>query len=71
MLTITGLTKAQVALLDQMWAIDGYDEYMEWKNTLPNRTLRQVAVLEEMVMLAELDEIDDVTMAQDVLRKYI
>lgn len=71
MLTITGLTKAQVALLDKMWAIDGYDEYMEWKSGLPNRTLRQVAVLEEMVLLADLDEIDDVTMAQDVLRKYI
>jgi hypothetical protein len=71
MVTITGLTKQQVALLDKMWAIDGYDEYMEWKSTLPRRTLRMVSVLEEMVLLAELDEIDDVSDAQEVLRKYI
>lgn len=71
MLTITGLTKAQVALLDKMWAIDGYDDYMAWKSTLPRRVMRQVAVLEEMVLLAELDEIDDVSDASEVLRKYI
>lgn len=71
MLTITGLTKAQVALLDKMWAIDSCEAYIAWKNTLPRRTLRQVVVLEEMVLLAELDEIDDVTEASEILRKYI
>jgi len=71
MITINGLTKAQVRMLDKMWAIDGYEEYMEWKSTLCYAQKQQCELLEQMVLLADLDEIDNVDDAVEVLRKYI
>jgi hypothetical protein len=59
MITITGLTKRQVFLLDKMWSIDSAADYEEWKSGLPLGTMNIVATLEQMVLLAELDEIGD------------
>jgi hypothetical protein len=69
MITISGLTAKQVKLLDTMWNIQGYDEYMEWKGTLRPKVLREVEVFEKMITLAELDEVDDLTDARMVLNK--
>ena len=60
-IVIKGLTRRQCELLDKMWAIDGYDEYLSWKNSLPANTRKTVEVLEEMVLAAELDSEDEVT----------
>ena len=70
MITIDGLTKSQVRMLDKMWSIDGYEEYMEWKSELCYAQKQQCELLETMVMLAELDEIEDVTEAKNILEKY-
>lgn len=68
MITIDGLTKEQVFLLDTMWQIDGYEDYMEWKSQLSESTRQEVEVLEQMVFLAELDEEDlDLTQAREVI----
>ena len=71
MITIDGLTKEQVSLLDTMWDIDGYDEYMEWKEQLSTATRMEVEVLEQMVTLAEFDEEEiDVTQAKELLARF-
>lgn len=71
MITIDGLTKEQVFLLDTMWEIDGYEDYMEWKSQLSESTRNEVDVLEQMVFLAELDEEElDLTEARKVLATY-
>jgi hypothetical protein len=70
MITIDGLTKGQVKLLDTMWDIDGYQEYMEWKDQLSTSTRREVEVLEQMVTLAEIDDVEDVELAKKVLAKF-
>ena len=70
MITIDGLTKGQVKLLDTMWDIDGYQEYMEWKDQLSTSTRREVEVLEQMVTLAEMDDVEDVELAKKVLAKF-
>jgi len=70
MITIDGLTKGQVKLLDTMWDIDGYQEYMEWKDQLSTPTRREVEVLEQMVTLAEIDSVEDVELAKKVLAKF-
>lgn len=70
MITIDGLTKGQVKLLDTMWDIDGYQEYMEWKEQLSTSTRREVEVLEQMVTLAEIDNVEDVELAKKVLAKF-
>ena len=59
MITIDGLTKAQCDLLDTMWNIDSVEDYEEWKSGLDENTMNMVDTLEQMVVLAELDEILD------------
>ena len=54
MITIDGLTKRQVALLDTMWAIDSYEDYMEWKST---QDKVEIDLLEELLLLADIDEL--------------
>jgi len=54
-ITIDGLTEYQCKLLDKMWSIDGYDEYIEWKNELTTNTAKIVEVLESLIIAAELD----------------
>lgn len=54
-ITIDGLTEYQCKLLDKMWSIDGYDEYIEWKNELTANTAKIVEVLESLIIAAELD----------------
>lgn len=59
MITINGLSKRQVFLLDKMWSIDSASDYEEWKSGLNEQTMNTVDTLEQMVMLAELDDIQD------------
>lgn len=59
MITIHGLTKRQVFLLDKMWSIDSAEDYEEWKSGLNESTMNTVDTLEQMVLLAELDDIQD------------
>ena len=42
-ITISGLTKRQVKLLDKMWAIDSYQEYMDWQDNCYARSMRSLA----------------------------
>ena len=69
--TIKGLTKPQVALLDTMWNIDGFAEYMEWKSNLDTKTLRMVETFEEMLMLQDIDEVDDLTESKNVIKGFL
>lgn len=68
--TIDNLSPRQVELLDTMWSIDGYDEYMEWKST---QDASEIEILEELLLLADIDEMvqDDVSDAELVLDKYM
>jgi hypothetical protein len=68
--TIDNLSARQVELLDIMWSIDGYDEYMEWKS---NQDVKEIEILEELLLLADIDEMvqDDVSDAELVLDKYM
>jgi len=70
-ITITGLTKRQVFLLDKMWSIDSASDYEEWKSDLDEQTMNTVDTLEHMVMWAELDDIqdDECNVARSVLSR--
>lgn len=59
MITITGLTKKQVELLDTMWEIKDIEEYDQWRDSLDEETMNMVDTLEQMVILAQSDEIAD------------
>ena len=43
---------------------------MEWKDQLSTSTRREVEVLEQMVTLAEIDDVEDVELAKKVLAKF-
>jgi hypothetical protein len=70
MITIDGLTKAQTKLLDTMWSIDDYDDYLKWKSELSESKQLEVELLEEMLMLADIDDIEDVSQARNILAKF-
>lgn len=69
--TITGVNKKQMKLLDKMWSIDSYDEYLSWKRGISTSDQREVAVLEQLLLLNDIDYIaeDDVSDAANALSK--
>lgn len=69
MVTIDGLTTKQVEMLDTMWNIDSAEDYTEWKETLNSTDMNMVILLEEMIILAELDNLqnDECDRARDYL----
>lgn len=71
MISISGLTKRQVKLLDKMWAIDSYQDYMDWKEAMTEQQIQEIESLEQMVMLAENDEVDSLSEANNVLKKVM
>jgi len=55
MITIDGLNKKQVSMLDKLWSLDTTAEILEWMDTL-NTTDQQMAdVLMEMIRLEVTD----------------
>lgn len=74
MITINGLSKAQVKLLDIMWSINDTEVYDEWKSALNLELQDMVDVLEMMIILATLDEdaeaMQEYPDAQKVLSKF-
>jgi hypothetical protein len=72
---IDGLSTAQVKLLDIMWSIDSPEVYGEWKQALNLELQNMVDVLEEMVVLAtidqELDQTQDFTETKELLNKFV
>ena len=68
--TIDNLSPRQVTLLDTMWSIDGYDEYMEWKST---QNVQEIEILEELLLLADIDDMvqEDVSDAEKYLTKIM
>jgi hypothetical protein len=74
MITINGLSKGQVKLLDIMWSINDLEVYEEWKSSLNLELQDMIDVLEQMVILATLDEdaeaMQEYPEAQEVLSKF-
>ena len=56
-MTIDGLTKRQVELLDIMWnCIDTDEEMLEWIETLDPEEQTDVATLQQLLILEVLDQ---------------
>ncbi len=54
--TINGLTSTQVALLDEMWACDTYEEYEEFMTNLSAEDRKEARRLERLLLIETLDE---------------
>lgn len=72
MITIDGLTKEQVRMLDEMWALESMQEMAEWMENLPESKRPMAEVLQEMLILASIDEdLEELSDATQVLSKFI
>lgn len=71
MIQIENLTPEQVEMLDTMWALESYEEYQGYLDSLPSEERKMAETLAQMVILAEMDQLigncDD---AKDVLKKF-
>ena len=56
MIEINGLTPYQVALLDEMWACDTWQDFEEFLEALDSDDRMEALNLQRMILLAELDE---------------
>ena len=54
--TINGLTSTQVALLDEMWACDSFEEYEEFMASLSAEDRKEARQLERLLLIETLDE---------------
>jgi transcriptional regulator of NAD metabolism len=72
MITIDGLKPYQVKLLDLMWSINNPEDYEEFKSQLSEDMMNEVDTLEQMIILATLDEEmpEDLTDAKEALSKF-
>jgi len=70
--TITGVNKKQIKLLDKMWSIDEYDEYLSWKRGISTSDQREVELLEQLLLLNDIDSIaeEDLSDAQQLLMTF-
>jgi len=71
MIQITGLSNRQVRLLDEMWELDTYEDFMQWYNTHDRRTQRLIDVLQQMVVAESMEEdMNEFKEAKEVLSKF-
>jgi hypothetical protein len=71
MITIEGLTKGQVKLLDIMWSITDIQVYEEWKAALSEELQDMVDVLEKLALYETLEhELQSFEQANTLLKKF-
>jgi len=56
MITIDGLNKKQVAMLDKLWSIDRSEQLNKYLATLSTEDVRMAQTLIEMIILEQIDE---------------
>jgi len=73
MIHIDNLTTYQVEMLDHMWSLDTEEEYFEWYNLLDEEDQKLAETLQQMILLASMDEIVEQTRftdAKEALKKF-
>jgi hypothetical protein len=72
MITIDGLTKEQVRMLDEMWELDSMEQMAEWMENVPESKRPMAELLHEMLILASIDDdLEELSDATKVLDKFI
>jgi hypothetical protein len=71
MINIENLTEYQVEMLDHMWSLDSSEEYEEWYNLLDEEDQLLADSLQQMIILAEMDDLmGDCKDAKEALKKF-
>lgn len=70
MITIQGLSAVQRDIADRLWQLDTREDIESYIATLPRSLKREAWVVMNMIIWAELDDIEDITDAtQDLIRR--
>ena len=67
MITIEGLSKKQRALADILWAMDGTEQVHAFIAALHPKDRKDAKIVCELMILACIDECEDVELAEQVL----
>ena len=71
MIQINNLTEYQVEMLDHMWSLDSVEEYEEWYNLLDEEDQQLADSLQQMIILAEMDDLmGNCNDAKQLLKKF-
>lgn len=71
MIQIENLTEYQVEMLDHMWSLDSLEEYEEWYDLLDEEDQSLADSLQQMIILAEMDDLmGDCNEAKQLLKKF-
>ena len=71
MIQIENLTEYQVEMLEHMWSLESVEEYEEWYNLLDEEDQQLVDTLQQMIILAEMDNVmGGCKDAKEVLKKF-
>jgi len=73
-LTIDGLTKKQVQMLDEMWSIDDEYEFLDWYEHLSEKEQRECDMLQRLILIESFDAVmaqeKDFSDANEALAKF-
>lgn len=68
---IDNLTPEQVEMLDTMWALESYEEFSAYLESLDTEDRKMAEALAQMVILAEMDDmVGQCVEAKEVLKKF-
>ena len=71
MITIKGISKRHVQLLDEMWACDSFDEFEAWKSSHSEQDQLIIDSLMRMVLAECIDnDLGDMSEAKELLSKF-
>jgi len=72
MIKIENLTEYQVEMLDHMWSLDSVEEYEEWYVLLDDEDQQLADSLQQMIILAEMDNLmGECNDAKQLLKKFV
>lgn len=72
MIQIENLTQYQVDMLDHMWSLENEEAYFEWWHLLDEDDQRLADSLQEMIVLATLDNsTNEYKDAKKLLKKFV
>ena len=73
-LTIDGLTKKQVQMLDEMWSIDDEYEFLDWYEHLTEKEQHECDMLQRLILIESFDSVmaqeKDFSDANEALAKF-
>jgi len=73
-LTIDGLTKKQVQMLDEMWSIDNEYEFLDWYEHLSEKEQHECDMLQRLILIESFDAVmaqeKDFSDANEALAKF-